>query len=318
MSAVGVKFLEAVKPDSDFYENAPLVIEGRASFAVQVAELWSLLDEIDMPPWHTEWLTEPPKGDGSRRILRMGGRHLNTGYFTAFEPYREMWFYLGELAVPGIRRLAAVMWFEDLGPRSAIRWRVAIEPAVLAGRTTQIRSLRVVADPIMSLGMKLVFGYGLRYQRAKKRRLDGAPRVKAAETEVVLDASIEQVWDTVTNLGGWYQWTVLPFRARGNTPVAGTHMWVGMRKRGWIPVPLARWQIVDPGRELEWGGEVRVLGGVRHGMRFETLDDGRVRLRHAECVSGPLSTLIPNAVIPVWRFGLETVNWGLKRHLARR
>lgn len=163
--------LDPVAPDSDFYVSAPLIAEGRATFPVPVEQLWALLDDIDFPPWRTEWLTAPPHGDGSRRMLRMGGRHLNTGYFTRFEPLREMWFYLGELAVPGVRALAAVMWFESLGStRSAIRWRVAIRPDLLAGRTRPIGWLTTIANPILSAGMKIVFSYGLRYARAKGSR----------------------------------------------------------------------------------------------------------------------------------------------------
>ncbi|BAY00209.1 hypothetical protein MSTE_04917 [Mycobacteroides stephanolepidis] len=163
--------LEPVTPDSDFYVSAPLIAEGRAAFSVPVEQLWALLDDIDFPPWRAEWLTAPPRGDGSRRMLRMGGRHLNAGYFTRFEPFREMRFYLGELASPGVRALAAVMWFDTLGPtRSAIRWRVAVKPGLLAKRTRPVRWVTAIANPVMSLGMKIVFGYGLRHARAKASR----------------------------------------------------------------------------------------------------------------------------------------------------
>jgi hypothetical protein len=162
--------LEAVEPTSEFYECAPVVFEGRASFPVPVQELWDLLDEVDIPPFRTEWFSAAPHSTGSLRKLFIAGRHVNTECFTRIEPRTEMRFYLDELSARGVRAIAAVMSFEaDTEERSAIRWRIAIAPRALRHRTASLPLVRRLGSPVMSAGMKLAFGYGLRRRRHQIR-----------------------------------------------------------------------------------------------------------------------------------------------------
>ncbi|MEC3919383.1 SRPBCC family protein [Nocardia sp. CDC160] len=161
--------LEPVEADSDFYENAPIILEGRAEFPVSVKGLWEVMDNVDIPPIRTQWITEPPYGPGSLRINWMRDRHLNTGHFTKFEPYREMRFYLGVMVIP-LQRVGAIMSFEDLGPeRSALTWRLAITARPLSRRTRPLPFVTAAYRPVFSTMMKIAIGRGVRRAIAQGR-----------------------------------------------------------------------------------------------------------------------------------------------------
>lgn len=135
-------------------------------------------------------------------------------------------------------------------------------------------------------------------------------RMKSADTEFVVEAPVDTVWGILSDVNNWYQWNVFPFRARGAV-APGARIWFGMRERGLVPIPLARWEVVDAERELSWGGSA-VGVRVQHGLWLEPLDGGaKTLVQHSERVEGWAARLIPGVAVPIWRRGLRNINRGL-------
>ncbi|WP_067537698.1 SRPBCC family protein [Nocardia crassostreae] len=109
-------------------------------------------------------------------------------------------------------------------------------------------------------------------------------------TETVIDAPAEQVWEIMADMKRWHRWNIYPFRFR-STLTPGARLWFGPL----FPIPFGRILVVDPGRELAWGG--------------------RVRLVNREHLTGPLIGVIPRAIAPLWCAVIGTFDKGLSHRM---
>ncbi len=112
-------------------------------------------------------------------------------------------------------------------------------------------------------------------------------------TTIDIDGPTELVWDVLTDFSAYGDWN--PSLGIEGSPQVGArlkvHMGaVGGRGASFRPVVLA----ATPGRELRWIGRLG-FGGIVDGEHFFVLTanaDGSTRLRHGECYSGLLVTLV--------------------------
>ncbi|AMU75767.1 hypothetical protein BAB79_14920 [Mycobacteroides abscessus] len=153
---------EIVDSTSDLYRTAPIILEGRAEFDVDISKLWKEVEEFQWIPAVTAtWETAAPHARGSRRRLSLGRALLSNEFVTRVEPGREIAFYIGEIPLPGMRAIAERISLEELGPRrSALTYRIAAAPALLP--RIRLGLITFLARPLFSQVLKLLITRSLR------------------------------------------------------------------------------------------------------------------------------------------------------------
>ena len=112
------------------------------------------------------------------------------------------------------------------------------------------------------------------------------------KTEIVLNASKEKVWDTLTDLKQYANWNPFIVSSKGEA-VVGQRLTNKMVNKGKATVFSPIVTKVDQYREFEWLGS-GLLGMFkgRHYFILEDLGNGKTKLIHGEYFSGLLSGLI--------------------------
>ncbi|OHU53276.1 SRPBCC family protein [Mycobacteroides chelonae] len=155
---------EIVDASSDLYSTAPIILEGRAEFDVEVGRVWNEVEEFQWIPTVTAtWETTSPHTRGSRRRLTLGPLLLSNEFVTRVDPGREMSFYIGEIPVPGMRAIAERITLERLGPgRCALTYRIAAAPVMFP--PIRLRFITFLVGPLFSLALKRLIGRSLNKQ----------------------------------------------------------------------------------------------------------------------------------------------------------
>ncbi len=141
--------------------------------------------------------------------------------------------------------------------------------------------------------------------------------MKEIETEIQIDSSPGDVWDTLIALDDYAQWNPFIRKARG--PLRE-----GSRIRVEIQPPdarrmtfLPRLTRISPPRELEWIGGfwVRGLFDGRHRFEIKQIGPGRTHVWQSERFTGVLVPLAWRGIRVKTRAGFEAMNKALKRRV---
>ena len=121
---------------------------------------------------------------------------------------------------------------------------------------------------------------------------------KQLTSQIDIDASAEQVWRVLTDLGSYAQWNPFITHAQG-TAEPGTRLSLRMQPVGARGVTLRPTVIeASPGRRLRWLGRFGVPGlfDAEHIFTITSLDRGGVRLAQDEQFRGLLVPLLAGSL----------------------
>ena len=128
---------------------------------------------------------------------------------------------------------------------------------------------------------------------------------KNVYTQADIDAPVDEVWAVLADTERYPEWNPYHVRVEGSLE-QGEKLEVEVHKpNGNELVIHPKVQVLDPGRELTWGGGVPGIFTGRHVFRLEPLPDGRTRLVHEESFRG---IAVPFAELGTIEEGYEQVN----------
>jgi len=107
-------------------------------------------------------------------------------------------------------------------------------------------------------------------------------------TELVIDATPEQVWKVLTDRQAYPEWNPFIVSSTGDLTKGGTITNVLRDTKGAETTFSPKLLAVEPNKELRWIGKVPP-GGIfdgEHSFRLEALPDGRTRLTQQETFRG--------------------------------
>ncbi len=138
--------------------------------------------------------------------------------------------------------------------------------------------------------------------------------MKHLETEILIKAWPEQVWEVLTDFRRYPEWNPFIREAEGDIRPGG-RLRVRIHPPGARPMtfrPVV--QVARPGEELRWHGRLLLPGlfDGEHVFRVEPTDDGRVRFTQSERFRGVLVPLFPRSLYANTLRGFEAMNLALK------
>ncbi len=107
-------------------------------------------------------------------------------------------------------------------------------------------------------------------------------------TEVELDATPDEVWNLLSDVSSWREWSKVFSFLRPNARPGGFAVLLAS-VGGPLPAALpVRFDVFDTRREIRWHGGTRLAAHGSHYLQLEPLPGERTRLVHGEVFSGPL------------------------------
>ncbi|MGH2740592.1 MAG: SRPBCC family protein [Actinomycetota bacterium] len=139
----------------------------------------------------------------------------------------------------------------------------------------------------------------------------GAPATASGELDIA--ASLEVVWDVISDIGAWPFWNpdVKSARLEGPLAVSSVFRW----KAGRASL-TSRLRVVDPPSELSWSGRTMGIRAI-HIFRFEPSDGGTLA-RSEESWEGFVPTLLKGYSRRTLDRGIRSVLRLLKDEAERR
>jgi hypothetical protein len=134
------------------------------------------------------------------------------------------------------------------------------------------------------------------------------------QTDILIDASPSQVWQTIADFGSYPEWNPFVRRISGSLDV-GSRLDVELQPPSGKGMTIRPTVLPsEPGRELRWIGSVGVPGifDGEHRFRIEPLGPDRVRFVHEEQFSGILAPLVLRFIRESTRQGFTAMNRALK------
>lgn len=127
----------ALEPcDLGFLREAPFRFVNEALLPAPPEKVFAVLaDDSTWPHWFKDfvsitWLSAPPHGTGSTRIVRTRMGSVNER-FLVWEPGRRLSFYFESMNLPLARRMMEDMRLEAAGPaQTRFRWEVVYVPTL--------------------------------------------------------------------------------------------------------------------------------------------------------------------------------------------
>ena len=137
--------------------------------------------------------------------------------------------------------------------------------------------------------------------------------MREEQTEIVIDASPDRVWDILIDLDSFAEWNPFARRASGKVEV-GQQISVFLQPpngKGMTFKPTVK--KADRGREFRWLGRFLIPGlfDGEHYFRLEPANDGGTRLIHGEQFRGILVPLMGGVITKAVK-GFEEMNVALK------
>jgi hypothetical protein len=133
-------------------------------------------------------------------------------------------------------------------------------------------------------------------------------------TEIIIEATPETVWKTLTDFKSYPKWNPFIKNIEGNL-VKGERLTVQFENGTFKPTVMS----LKKGEELEWLGKLG-WGGLfdgRHRFELQEEGNGTTRLIHEEYFNGLLIPLMRRKLDGEIREGFEGMNEALKRKVEQ-
>jgi len=133
------------------------------------------------------------------------------------------------------------------------------------------------------------------------------------ETDILLPASPERVWQVLTDFQSYPSWNPFLTQASGDWAVGNT-VAVTAGGMSFKPTILA----FNPGQELRWLGSLLFKGVFdgEHYFQLHPAPDGKTRLVHGENFSGLLVPLFKSKLNTNTKDGFKAMNEALRDRLS--
>jgi len=134
------------------------------------------------------------------------------------------------------------------------------------------------------------------------------------KTEVVIEASVENVWQTLTDFSSYGEWSEFILAVKGHLSEGEQlHVELGSGKKAqdkFSPVVIK----LRPGSELRWRGDLisQLLFSGEHYFVLQEIDHNRTRMIHGEVFSGLLAPMVWKFVEPKVKLGFPSFNQSIK------
>ena len=138
--------------------------------------------------------------------------------------------------------------------------------------------------------------------------------MKELHSEIEINASVERVWDILTDFASYPQWNPFIRRISGE-PKTGERLEVRLEPPGGMGITLRPTVLnAEPNRELRWLGRLLVKGlfDGEHSLAIQQLGENRVRFVQSEAFNGLLVPLLARSLDKSTRRGFEEMNRALK------
>ena len=138
--------------------------------------------------------------------------------------------------------------------------------------------------------------------------------MKELHSEIEINASVERVWDILTDFASYPQWN--PFiRNISGLPAPGERLEVRLEPPGGRGMTFKPKVLnAEPNRELRWLGNLLVPGlfDGEHSFTIQPLEEDRVRFVQREAFKGVLVPVFARSLDTNTKRGFEQMNRALK------
>ncbi len=142
--------------------------------------------------------------------------------------------------------------------------------------------------------------------------------MKEIFTEIIIQAPKERVWEILTRFEAYPQWNPFIVKAEGRAK-PGDRLNISIQLRDKLNHFRPKISSLQKGEAFEWLGSLPLgLFKGNHYFKLESLDDGRVKLKHGERFSGLLSGYILKKVGEDTKAGFIAMNEALKKRVEQR
>jgi len=144
--------------------------------------------------------------------------------------------------------------------------------------------------------------------------------MKKIQTEIIINASSEMVWDMLTDLNNFKNWNPFIVSSKGviqtGTQLTNTINLEGQKPQTFTPTILE----VESGKSFSWLGSLFIKGlfDGEHYFKLEKINDAKTRLIHGEKFSGLLSKLILKLIGEQTKSGFIKMNEALKKEVEKK
>lgn len=143
--------------------------------------------------------------------------------------------------------------------------------------------------------------------------------MKKIQTEIIINASSEMVWNMLTNLNNFKNWNPFIVSSEGvvqaGTQLTNTISLEGQKTQTFKPTILE----VESGKSFRWLGSLFIKGlfDGEHYFKLEKINETKTRLIHGEKFSGLLSNLILKLIGEQTKMGFIKMNEALKKEVEK-
>jgi len=143
--------------------------------------------------------------------------------------------------------------------------------------------------------------------------------MKELTTEIIINASAEQVWHVLTDFAAYHEWNPFIVSSAGKA-VEGTRLTNQMKQGDKAMTFKPKLVKVEENRRLEWLGHLWVPGlfDGHHIFIIEELGPQQVKLTQKEKFSGLLRGLVMKQIAETTQAGFIAMNRALKERAERQ
>ena len=137
--------------------------------------------------------------------------------------------------------------------------------------------------------------------------------MKNLQTEIIINASAEKVWDILTDFAKFPEWNPFVLKIEGK-PEVGTRLRVELNNGKGISVFKPNVLVVEKNRAFEWLGSLPIPGlfNGHHHFRIEAISNNHVKFVQGEEFTGLLASLIMKQIGEQTKQGFISMNTALK------
>ena len=143
--------------------------------------------------------------------------------------------------------------------------------------------------------------------------------MKSLQTEIVINASPEKVWNILTDFAKFPEWNPFVVKAEGK-PELGSYLRVELKNGNGVSVFKPKVLVVEKNRAFEWLGSFPIPGlfNGHHYFRIEPINNDQVKFVHGEEFTGLLAGLIMKQIGEQTQKGFMNMNKALKERAEKK
>ena len=141
--------------------------------------------------------------------------------------------------------------------------------------------------------------------------------MKSLETEIVIDAPVEEVWNTLMDFESYAEWNPFIKSIKGKAKVGAVLENTLSLKEGSTQIFKPKILVLTPQQEFRWLGSMFFKGlfDGEHYFLLSSINSSQTKLTHGEKFSGLFAGLIMRAIRADTQKGFDQMNKALSKRL---